>query len=142
MVKYKIIKEKTSFKSTKITTSDDCFKCALQLYDSDIEVYEIVYAIMLNASCKTLGFAKISQGGITSSIIDPLIVAKYAIGSLAKNIILVHNHPSESEKPSNEDIKVTKDIKEMLKLLNINLLDHIIITKNNYYSFADNNNIL
>jgi DNA repair protein RadC len=83
--------------------------------------------MLLNNSNNTIGYVKISQGGIVGTIVDVRIVAKYAVESLSTGIILVHNHPSGNLKPSQPDIDLTKKIKEGLKILDVTVLDHIII---------------
>jgi DNA repair protein RadC len=125
----------------KITSSKDSENFARKFYHEDMILYESAFIIMLNNASNVIGWAKISQGGITGTVIDILIVAKYAIDLLAKNIILIHNHPSGNKNPSKADGILTKKIKEGLSLLDINLLDHIILTEDNYYSFADNSEL-
>ncbi len=97
-----------------------------------------MYAIFLNIKNITKGFAKISQGGTYFTITDIKIIAKYAIETLADKVILVHNHPSGDCKPSEEDKKITKKLYEALNLFDIELLDHIIVSENNYFSFEEN----
>lgn len=92
---------------------------------------------MLNNSLKVQGFAKISQGGITETTADTRLIAKYAIDALSTNVVLAHNHPSGNKIPSNNDKKLTDKVVKALQLLDIRVLDHIIITDNDYYSFAD-----
>jgi DNA repair protein RadC len=80
---------------------------------------------------------KISQGGISGSVVDIKIICKYAIECLGCSVILVHNHPSGNRNPSQEDLNITKKIKQALSIFDIGLFDHIILTANSYYSFAD-----
>jgi DNA repair protein RadC len=82
-------------------------------------------------------YAKISQGGITGTVVDPRLVAKYAVESLAVGVILAHNHPSGNLKPSTPDKVLTDKVKEGLKYLDIKLLDHIILTNDGYYSMME-----
>lgn len=107
-------------------------------YFEDLEIYESFFLMMLNPSNAVIGWAKIAQGGVSTAIVDPKIIAKYAIDSLCSNVILCHNHPSGNKKPSEADKNLTKRIKEGLLLFDIKTLDHIILTKNDYYSFSDN----
>ena len=130
-------KTPTDFVPTKLTNSHQAQEYARQFYFEDMEVYESFFLILMSYRNTTLAYVKISQGGITSTIVDPILVAKYAIDSLAKNIILVHNHPSGDCKPSVQDRDLTHKIKTGLKLFDINVADHIILTKNSYYSFVD-----
>lgn len=80
---------------------------------------------------------KISQGGIAGTVIDNRIILKKALQVLASSIILVHNHPSGNPSPSEADLKQTRLLREACRSVDISLLDHIIIGKQNYYSFAD-----
>ena len=98
---------------------------------------EEVKILLLNRSNKVLGIYSLAKGGITSCVVDVRIILSVALKSLATGLILVHNHPSGNLKPSNEDIKITNRLKEACKLLEIVLLDHLIISKDNYFSFAD-----
>jgi DNA repair protein RadC len=84
-----------------------------------------------------LGLINISQGGVSGTVADPRIIFVAALKAAASFIILVHNHPSEEFRPSNEDIKLTKKLVEAGKVLYILVVDHLIITKNVYYSFCD-----
>ena len=77
------------------------------------------------------------MGGITGTVADLRIMFKLAIENLATGIILSHNHPSGQLKPSDADIQLTKSIKEAGKILTIELLDHVIISNDGYFSFAD-----
>ncbi len=93
--------------------------------------------ILLNNANNTIGYVKISQGGIAGTLADVRIIAKYAINSLATSVILVHNHPSGTLKPSQSDKYITKKIKRTLNIFDCKVLDHIILTETDYYSFAD-----
>jgi len=135
----KLKKIKSNLIKKKITTSKDASDYARQFYYDDLSIYESFFLILLNKSNLTIGFVKISQGGIAGTVVDKMIVMKYAIESLASGIILIHNHPSGNTNPSNTDIQLTNNLKECCKLFNIYIFDHVIITEENYYSFADNN---
>ena len=89
----------------------------------------------------TTGFAKISQGGTAGTVVDIKIIAKYAVDSLSTSVIICHNHPSGNKQPSDADLNITRKIKDALLLLDIKLIDHIIITENDFFSFADNGNL-
>ena len=91
---------------------------------------------MSNAN-KTIGYAKISQGGITGSVVDVRIVCKYAIDSLAVGVIVAHNHPSGTLKPSQSDLDITKKLSTALKTLDVVLLDHVILTADGFYSMKN-----
>jgi len=95
----------------------------------------------LDRANNTAGFAKISQGGTAGTVVDIKIIAKYAVESLSSSVIICHNHPSGNITPSEADINITKKIKDALLLFDIKLTDHIILSENNYYSFADNGDL-
>lgn len=96
--------------------------------------------MLLNHASNVMGYAKISQGGICSTTVDVRLIAKYAIDTLATSVILVHNHPTGSLNPSYEDDKLTNAVKKGLELLNIKLLDHLVISEERYYSYAEEGN--
>ena len=105
-----------------------------ELKDYRYEVFGVLY---LNNSLKIKDFKIVSQGGMTSTIVDPKIVLKHALEENATKIILCHNHPSGNLTPSQADIDVTKKIKEGAALLDIKVIDHIIVSDEGHYSFAD-----
>ena len=118
-----------------ITSPDDAVSALRQLWNDDIEIYESVFIMILDVSNNIIGWAKISQGGIASSLVDARLVAKIAIETLASGVILAHNHPSGQLKFSDADIRLTKTIEDGLALFNIKLLDHIVLTPENYISY-------
>lgn len=140
-VEYSLKMIKKDFPIEKITNAGSSYEYAKKFYFDDINIYESVFIILLNKASNTLGFAKISQGGINSSIIDVKIAAKYAIDSLASAVILVHNHPSGDTRPSRQDDEFTRKLWSALELIDVQLVDHIIITENNFYSYADEGRI-
>lgn len=119
----------------QISSSKDAYQI-LKLHLADLRTEEF-WAVFLNQSNKVIHFAQLTQGGINQSIVDIRIVFKTALEHFATGIIISHNHPSGNLKPSTEDIDITKKIKEAGNLMNIQLLDHLIITQNSYLSFAD-----
>ena len=114
-----------------------------EIYGKDIDVLESAYVLFFNNGMYLKGYMKISSGGVASTMIDPKIVFCGALKALATAIIIVHNHPSGNSTPSSEDKRVTSQLKQGGELLEINLLDHIIVTpqKGTYYSFAEWGNI-
>ena len=134
MKKFELKCSDSEFKSVKITNGDDSFNVIRNFYSDDIEIFESCFILLLNNSNNTIGYAKISQGGITGTVVDIRIIAKYAIDSLATGVIFAHNHPSGNLKASEQDLLMTKKIKEGLKTLDINLIDSLIITSNGYTS--------
>ena len=121
----------------QITNSQESYKILLP-YLSDLQTEEF-WAIYLNQNNRVLGKSKLSSGGINQSVVDVRILFKSALEHLATGIIIAHNHPSGNLKASPEDLKITKQISEGGKILNIQLLDHLIIAQNAYFSFADEN---
>lgn len=132
---------KTDFPRVKITSSRDAADFIRQFYSDDIEIYESFFLLLLNRANVTIGYAKISQGGITGTVVDIKIIAKYAVDSLASGVILSHNHPSGNLAPSQADEKFTKQAINALQLLEVKVVDHVILTADNYYSFMDNGQI-
>lgn len=130
-------KVQTSLPKVQITRSDIAYNFIKQFYSDDIEIFESFFILLLDRANNTIAYAKISQGGVAGTLVDVKIVAKYAVDCLASSVILAHNHPSGNTQPSDSDIHLTKKIKEGLNILDIAVQDHIILTYNNYYSFAD-----
>ena len=135
---YSLKSNQTDFPKEKVTSSREGANFIRQFYSDDIEIYESMFLLLLNRANTTIGYAKLSQGGITGTVCDVKIVAKYCIDSLASGAIVAHNHPSGNLKPSEADRKVTQQLKQALKLIDCNLLDHVILTATDFYSFADN----
>lgn len=135
--KFSLKKEPSDYKKVKIGSSRDIFEYVKPFYKDSIDIYESMFLVLLNRSLNTIGYAKTGQGGINATISDVRILAKFAIESLASAAIIVHNHPSESILPSDNDDSLTKKVKEVFKLIDVNLTDHLIITKTRYYSYAD-----
>lgn len=103
---------------------------------ADIKQEEF-WVLLLNRSNKVLSAKRISEGGVAGTVADPKIIFRYALEELASTIILCHNHPSGSVKPSQADISLTKKMKEAGHLLEIVVADHIIVGDRSYFSFAD-----
>ena len=98
----------------------------------------MISILFLNRANRVTGRMKISQGGVSGTVTDVRIVMKKAIESLASGLVICHNHPSGNNSPSDSDIRITQKIKEAGALMDIQLLDHLIVTGKDYYSFADN----
>ena len=121
----------------QIRESKDIYK-VLQPYLSDLQTEEF-WAVFLNQNNRIVGKARLSAGGINQSVVDVRILFKTALEHLSTAITIAHNHPSGNLKPSQEDLRITKQIADAGKILNIQLLDHLIISQNAYFSFADEN---
>jgi DNA repair protein RadC len=122
----------------KITSSGSAEVVLREVWSSQIEVREEFIVLLLDRRNRVLGYQLLSKGGISGTVVDIKLVYSVALKSLASGIILAHNHPAGSTEPSNQDLALTKKIQEAGKHLDIALLDHIILTKEDYYSFADN----
>ena len=139
MKQYQITTKASEFPKKKIRSSDDSYEVIKQFWHEDIEIYESFFILLLNRANMTIGWAKISQGGITGTVVDVKILLKYVVDSLASGVIIAHNHPSGNLIPSQSDIDITRKVKEALSFLDSQLLDHLIITPDNgYHSMADN----
>jgi len=120
-----------------VTSSHDAFQFIRDTILKGIEVQEHFVALYLSQANKIIGYYHHSTGTINSTPVDIEIVAAVALKTLAKAVIISHNHPSGNLKPSEADRMLTKRMKEALKLFDIALLDHVIVTREGYYSFAD-----
>ena len=121
-----------------IKTSLAAYQLFKQMYDSDtIEFTESSIMILLNRANKSIRWYKISQGGITGTVIDIRVVLGVALKSGATGIIISHNHPSGNLMPSEADKTLTRKLNDACVICDINLIDHLIITDNKYYSFKD-----
>lgn len=122
-------------KRVKVTDSQKAFQyIAPSLYDQD---YEHFYVLLLNRANFIMKEKAVSEGGVSGTVVDAKAVFKLALEELASGIILCHNHPSGNIQPSEADIKLTKKLKNGGDFLDIKVLDHLIISNENYFSFAD-----
>ncbi len=122
----------------KVTKSTDVADFVRKIFGrGQIQLQEVFIVLYLNHQNEIIGYYKHSVGTINSAIIDVRLVFATALASLATSMVLAHNHPSGSLKPSEADLKITDKIIDAGKLLDIKVLDHVILTKSSYYSFAD-----
>ncbi len=120
---------------SKITSSNDAYQALLpKLQDLNTEEF---WVLMLNRQNEIIELKQISSGGVAGTVVDPKVIFKSALQFLASGIILSHNHPSGNLKPSKADIAITNKLKSAGESLEINVLDHLIISEQGYYSFAD-----
>jgi DNA repair protein RadC len=127
-----------------IKRSEDVIPILKEIYNLDRITYqEEVVVLMFDFSQKLIGYFKLSSGGLTSTIVDTRLLFSVALKSLATGVILSHNHPSGNLKPSSQDIEMTKRLYEAAKIMEINVLDHIIVSPDpsSFYSFADHGQI-
>ena len=128
-------KETKISKREKITTSKDVYEI---MRPSMMDLpHEEFWLLMLNRANSVIKKELISRGGIAGTVVDSKLIFKIALENYASSIIICHNHPSGNLKPSEQDMKITKAIKEAGKIMEIQLLDHLIVTENGFYSFAD-----
>lgn len=99
--------------------------------------HEEFWIVYLNNSNKVLHTAQLSKGGITGTLVDVRLVMKQALEFGAVALILAHNHPSGTLKPSKADKEITQKLKTGAEVLDLKVLDHLIITQKDYFSFAD-----
>jgi len=122
--------------ANKISCSRDISELFKPLL-SDLD-HEEFWVVFLNRSNRILNHIRISSGGISGTVTDVKMIMKKAVEHLASGIIICHNHPSGNLQPSESDVKITQKIKEAGNIFDIHLLDHIIVSEKDYYSFADN----
>lgn len=128
----------TNFEKVKITSSKKIFDLVINQWNLDlIEFQEEVKIVLLNRANEVLGIYEMSKGGISGTVVDNIIILAIALKCNASNIIIVHNHPSGNLKPSEADKTITKKLKQACEILDITLLDHLIISKQGYYSFTE-----
>lgn len=135
-LKYK----KGETRKIKIKGSKDVQNLAKELFNQDtLELTEEFIVLYLNRANNTIGWFKVSQGGISATVVDVRLIMKVGLDIGASGFIMMHNHPSGELTPSDQDISITKKVKQAGDILDITMLDHLIITAgDDYYSFADN----
>jgi DNA repair protein RadC len=122
-------------KRIKITSSQDVYQLMKpELMDETVEHF---YVVLLSRANHVIKKQLISKGGTTATVADPKLIFKHALDNLASSIILVHNHPSGSLKPSDQDRRLTNKLKEVGINLEVPVVDHVIFTDLAYFSFAD-----
>jgi DNA repair protein RadC len=128
-------RESEALEKIKLTSSRDAF----ELIQSDLTdlTHEEFWLLLLNNAQQLIRKVCISQGGFTGTVADPKKIFKLALENSACHVILAHNHPSGNLKPSDNDIKLTKKLKEAGAFLEMPVLDHIIVGEEKYFSFAD-----
>ena len=119
----------------KITSSVDAFTILRSLI-GDLQVEEF-WVLFLNQANFVIHKEQISKGGISQTAVDVRIILKIALEEMATGIILAHNHPSGNLKPSKADYLITQKVKKAAETLDLNVLDHLIVTQKSYFSFAD-----
>lgn len=122
----------------QIKSSRDAYNALIEMYDADeIDYIESSYILLLNHANHVIGKRLLSTGGRSACIIDTAVVAQISLSKNAHAIILSHNHPSGNLDASQQDIDITRRVKNALDLFDIKVLDHIIVTSDGYMSMAD-----
>lgn len=136
-----VYKKKTTCKVSErplITSSLDGYRICLHYWNEDkIDLLEEFKVLYLNRANRVLHILQVSQGGLTATVADSRLILAAAIKIAACSMILVHNHPSGSLKPSKADEELTFKIRAAANYFDMKVLDHLIITSEGYYSFAD-----
>lgn len=126
----------------RIISSTMAYECFLQnAKDDELYVKEYFYVMALNRNLRLLGIMKVSEGGINGTVADIRLIVKFLIDSLACVAFLCHNHPSGNMKPSESDKRLTRNIEIVLRICEVELFDHIIITPEDFYSFRENGDL-
>jgi DNA repair protein RadC len=132
---------KTKIKASErplVKTSKEAADLLKQIWNENkIDFVEQFKVLLLNRANKVLGVVELSSGGVTGTVADPKLIFVAALKANACSIIISHNHPSGNLKPSQQDEQLTQKIKQAGQLLDIKLNDHIIVSSEGYYSFAD-----
>ncbi|MBD9145610.1 MAG: DNA repair protein [Bacteroides clarus] len=142
-IDYKVGEVELSYKPKiknlhKIISSEDAYKYLLPTYKEGTICYKEYFKVLfLNQANQVLGYTLISEGGITETSVDVRVILQAALLTNSVALVLAHNHPSGNLKPSQEDIKITKQVKDAAQLMRIRVLDHLILTDTGYYSFSD-----
>lgn len=129
------------FKLKRVKSSAEVHEILKDIWSKQIETREEMIVLLLDRNNQVLGYHILSMGGITGTVADLRLLFAVALKSLATSVIMSHNHPSGNLNPSQADIALTRKVKEAGEIMDITLLDHIIITKDGYYSMADEGNI-
>jgi DNA repair protein RadC len=121
----------------KISNSRDCAFIFRIMMQEEIEYRENFYCLFLNRNNKVLGYSHISAGGVAGTVVDTKMIFQIALASHASSVVLAHNHPSGNLTPSEADIRLTRQLVSAGKLLDIPVIDHVILTVDAFFSFAD-----
>ena len=136
-----LVKEDECCYNGKVISSVDAYKKVLEVFKLNKKAEEHLVMFCLDIKCNIIGAFLISKGGINYLYTNMADIIKRALLCNSKRILIAHNHPSGSIEPSKEDIKITKRIEDVCKLIDIELVDHLIIGYNNYKSLKSYSNI-
>lgn len=119
----------------QVRTSADAYNAVRSLYDEDtIDYVESSHVLLLNRANQIIGKKLLSTGGTSSCIVDVKVIAQISLSTNAHAIIMTHNHPSGNISASDQDVQITRRVKDALDLFDIKVLDHIIVTSDNGYT--------
>jgi DNA repair protein RadC len=122
----------------QVTCADDVYKVLMSLWDENkIELVEQFHILLLNQANRVIGASVMSTGGMTGTVADIRLMFATALKARACKIIIAHNHPSGNLTPSGADTDLTRKVKEAGEFLDLRLLDHLIVSKEGYYSFEE-----
>lgn len=125
-------------KRQPVPTSMSAYELLKPLFLEAMDAHEVFWLLLLDRGNRCKGAVEISRGGLHGTVADPKIIFGITLRTLSCSIVVAHNHPSGQLRPSQEDIALTRKLKEGGQLLDIALHDHLIVTAGGYYSFADN----
>lgn len=123
---------------TKVRSARDAANFLRKLYDDQIMIRETMFLLIMDQGHQIIAYAKLAEGDIASCTFPMRLALKHMLNNLATACIVAHNHPSGALHPSENDKRMTKKFNEACKALDFKLLDHIIMTEDSHYSFADN----
>lgn len=126
-------------KRPQIKSSKDAFNVLLEIYDwNTIEAYETFWVLLLNRANRVIGAHRVGDGGVVGVVVDAKKIFAVALKAMASQVLISHNHPSSNLNPSHADINLTEKLVKGGELLDVNVIDHLIVTpERQYYSFAD-----
>ncbi|WP_422358586.1 JAB domain-containing protein [Reichenbachiella sp.] len=128
---------KNQAQAIKVSSSQAVNQYIRKVYPVDIEMREAFMCLYLNRANNVQGFAVISIGGLSGTVADPKTIFQHALLCNAAHIIMIHNHPSGNTQPSQQDINLTRKVKSVGEAMDLPVLDHVILTKESFFSFAD-----
>ena len=127
-----------AYQRPKVSSSDSAYDLFYQHWEQDqFDYCEKFKVMLLNRANLVLGIVTVSSGGIAGTVADPKMIFGSALKAAASSLILAHNHPSSNLTPSEADIRLTQKMKEAGQVLDLPVLDHLIVTRQGFYSFAD-----
>lgn len=146
---YKVAEVELSYKNRvpykerkKVSSSLDAYNLLINIHDDDTLDYTETFKVLyLNQASQVVGCSTVSKGGITATCVDVRNVMQGALLTNAVAMVLGHNHPSGNTSPSREDDRITSQVAKAGELLNIKVLDHIIFTREQFYSYNDEGRI-